>query len=71
MPASALSALMGATVEDGMVDVDVEIQPDDFVLTKVRFAGQVTPSDDPTTIRVVTLSKFDEPVTIEAPEITP
>ncbi len=70
MPASALSALMGATVEDGMVDVDVEIQPDDFLLTKVRFAGQVTPSDDPTTIRVVTLSKFDEPVTIEAPEIT-
>ncbi len=71
MPASALSALMGATVEDAKVDVDLEIQADTFLLTKMRFAGQVTPSDDPTTVRVVTLSKFDEPVAIEAPEITP
>ena len=71
MPASALSALMGATVEDGLVDVDLEIQADSLLLTKVRFAGQVTPSDDPSTVRVVTLSKFDEPLAIEAPEITP
>ena len=71
MPASALSALMGTTVEDGTVAVDVEIQADSFHLTKVRFAGQVTPSDDPNTVRVVTLSNFDKPVTIEEPEITP
>ena len=71
VPASALSALVGATLEDAIVEVDLEIRADSFHLTRVRFTGQVAPTDAPSTVRVVNLSHFDEPVMIEAPEINP
>ena len=71
LPASAFAALIGDTVEDAVVDVTIEVQADSFQLTKIRFAGQVSPLDDPSVVRVVELSRFDEPVTIEVPETAP
>jgi hypothetical protein len=69
VPASSLEALLGATVKEGVVDLEVEIDAHTLHLTLARFTGQVAPSDGPDTVRVVTLSKFDEPVNIEAPDI--
>ena len=69
--ASAFAGLLGDTAEDAVVDVNIEVQADNFQLTKIRFAGQVTPTDDPSTVRVIELSRFDEPVTIEVPETAP
>ena len=69
VPVGSLEALMGATVEGGIVDIEVEIDAGSLHLKLVRFIGQVTLSDTPDTVRVVTLSRFDEPVTIEAPNI--
>ena len=54
---------------DGVVDLEVEIDAHTLHLKLARFTGQVAPSDAPNTVRVVTLSKFDEPVNIEAPVI--
>lgn len=69
MPAASLEPLMGATVENGVVDVELEIDADSLHLKMARFLGQVNPTDTPETIRVVTLSRFNEPVNIEAPDI--
>ena len=71
LPASAFAALIGDTLEDSVVDVSLEIQADSFQLTKIRFAGQVSPLDDPSVVRVVELSRFDEPVSIEVPDTAP
>jgi hypothetical protein len=68
LPASAFAALIGDTLEGAVVDVNIEIQADSFQLTKIRFAGQVSPLDDPSVIRVVELSRFGESVSIEAPD---
>lgn len=68
LPASAFAALIGDTLEDSDVDVSIEIDADSFHLTKIRFAGQVSPLDDPSVVRVVELSRFDESVSIEAPD---
>ena len=71
LPASAFAALVGDTLEDAVVDVTIEIQADSFQLTKIRFAGQVSPLDDPSVVRVVELSRFGESVSIEAPDTAP
>ncbi len=69
VPAISLKALLGATVDDGVVGIEMEIYTETLYLKQARFIGQVTPSDGPDTVRVVSLSKFNEPVSIEAPEI--
>ena len=71
MPPSSLAPLMGITKDDGLVDVELEIESDTFLLTRVRISGPVTPLDQPDTVRVVVLSKFDEPATIRAPDLSP
>ena len=68
LPASAFAALIGDTLEDSVVDVSIEIDADSFHLTKIRFAGQVSPLDDPSVVRIVELSRFGESVSIEAPD---
>lgn len=71
MPAESLGPLMGETVEGNIVDVELEFDAESFHLTWLRIAGRVIPSDDPEVVRIVTLSHFDQPVMIEAPEIIP
>ena len=51
LPASAFAALIGDTLEGAVVDVNIEIDADSFHLVKIRFAGQVSPLDDPSVIR--------------------
>lgn len=68
MPAEALSPLLGNTIAGSRVTVALEIDRLTMRLLKATFDGKVTPTDQDDTLRVVTLSKFDEPVTIEPPE---
>jgi hypothetical protein len=46
----------------------MEIDTITLYLKQARFIGKVTPSDGPDTVRVVSLSKFNEPVSIKAPD---
>ena len=69
VPASSLRALLGTTLDDGVVGIEMEIDAETFYLSQAKFIGPVTPSDDPDTVRIVKLSRFNEPVTIEAPDI--
>jgi hypothetical protein len=69
VPTGSLRALLGTTVDEGVVGIEMEIDAETLYLKQARFIGQVTPSDSPDTVRVVSLSKFNEPVSIEAPDI--
>ena len=71
MPPTAMVALMGQTVEEGFVDVEVWIGADTFLLSKARFSGRVVPLDGDDTVRVVTLWRYDEPTSIEPPPTDP
>ena len=69
LPASSLEPLMGNTVDEGLVDVELSIDARNLRLKTVRFIGQVLPSDRPDTVRVIALSRFNEPIDIVAPNI--
>ena len=62
-----LTPLVGSTLEDSVVKVELTIDSRLFYLLEAKFIGAVTPNDSDLTIRVITLSKFDEPVSIEQP----
>lgn len=67
LPASALAPLVGATLEESTVSVEMTIDSRLFYLLEVRIVGHVTLSDDADVVRVITLSAFGEPVSIKAP----
>jgi len=68
MPAEALAPLLGDVVTGSQVAVELEIDRATSRLLKATFTGKVTPTDQDGTLRVVTLSKFNEPVSIEPPQ---
>jgi hypothetical protein len=67
MPAEALGPLVGATVEHAAVRVRLTIDAERLYLLEARFEGRVTPTDADDAVRMITLSRFDEPVAIEPP----
>ena len=67
IPAEALAPLLGTTVKGTTVSVELTIDTDDLYLLKARFEGRVTPAEPDGTVRVITLSGFNEPITIEPP----
>ena len=67
-PAAVLSAVAGTTVPDATVTVELTIDADEFYLVEASIRGAVTPSDDPDVVRLITLSRFDEPISITAPQ---
>lgn len=68
IPAEALAPLLGQTLEGAVVSVELAIDVDEFYLKKAEIDGRVTPREPDGTIRVITLSHFNEPFKIEAPE---
>ena len=66
--AEALSPLLGTTLEGNTVDVELDIDLESHFLLKARVVGPVTPTDVPEVVRVITLSGFNEAVTIEPPK---
>ena len=68
LPTTALSPLVGTTLTDRTVDIELKIDSMTDHLLEVRFKGAVTPSDVEDAERVIILSFFNEDVVIEPPE---
>lgn len=67
LQAQALRPLLGNTLKEELVRVELRIERTSLRLLRAVFDGAVTPTDQPDTLRVITLSRFNEPVTIEPP----
>jgi hypothetical protein len=67
IPATTLAALVGRVDPDAVPDVVLTIDSSDYLLNKIIISGNVQPEDEPDTIRVITLSEFDKPVSLEPP----
>ena len=68
LPADALSPLIGPTLDGATVSIEVSISVDGYYLECVVFVGAAKEGEIEGTIRTIKLSRFDEPVTIEAPQ---
>ena len=68
LPTTALASLVGPTLTDRTVDLELKIDSTNDYLLEVRFIGAVTPSDVEDAERVIVLSFFNEDVVIEPPE---
>ena len=68
LPTTALASLVGPTLTDRTVDLELKIDSATDYLLEVRFTGAVTPSDVEDAERVIVLSFFNEDVVIEPPE---
>lgn len=67
LPAEALAPLLGSTLKDTMVKVELTIDAKAFYLLSAKFSGRVTPPDTDDIVRIITVSAFNEPVDIVAP----
>ncbi len=66
--AEAVAPLVAVTPGDGVTDVTIWIGSDDSLLRRIRVEGAVAEGEPESAVRVVEISRFDEPVTIEPPE---
>ena len=67
IPAEALAPLLGTTLSGVSASVELTIDRKSHHLREARFEGRVTSGEPDGTIRVITLSGFDKPLTIEPP----
>ena len=65
--ADALGPLVGATLEGTNVTAELTIDVDQSYLLEARISGAVTPRDSEDVVRVIIISAFNEPLTIEPP----
>lgn len=61
------SVAVGHAAEGLPVETEIWIGAEDFLLRRVTFKGQITEEEIPGIVRTLTLSRFNEPVTIELP----
>jgi hypothetical protein len=69
IPAEALAPLLGKTLSGVLVSVELTIDRPSHHLREARFEGRVTSGEPDGTIRIITLSGFDEPLSIEPPAL--
>ena len=62
-----LASLFGAVEEGNSIDIDVVIDATSLFLLEARLEGRITTLEEDGVIRVITLSRFNEPVEIELP----
>ena len=67
LASKALSPLLGVTLEDAKVNVELTIDTKTSLLLQARVLGRVTPTDVYGVVRVITLSGFNESISIEPP----
>ena len=67
LPATALKPLLGSALPEALVDVELTIDAGTLYLTEAIATGKATANDAPDLVRVVSLSGFNEPTSIEAP----
>lgn len=68
LPADALAPLFGGTEAQSSVRVTMTIEKARLYLTQARLEGRVTPTEEEGLARTITLSEFNEPVDIFAPD---
>ncbi len=69
LPADALAPLLGQTLQDALVDVDLTIDADDLYLLEARVSGRVAEPDTDDIVRTIEIRRFDEPFVIEPPSL--
>ena len=68
LPADALAPLFGETEPQSSVDVTLAIDRTRLYLMRARLEGRITPTEADGIVRTITLSVFDGPVDIAAPD---
>ena len=68
LPADALAPLFGETEPQSSVKVTLAIDRTRLYLTRARMEGRITPTEADGLVRTITLSEFDMPVDIAAPD---
>ena len=68
LPAEALRPLLGNSVEGTTVSVELTIDARTHFLNKAVLDGRVTAPEPDGVVRIITLSKFNEPMDIRPPE---
>jgi lipoprotein LprG len=69
LDSSDLRPFVGSAALEGIpIGTEIWIGKDDFLLRQIKLEGRLTEAEKPGIIRTITLSKFDQPVTIELPE---
>jgi lipoprotein LprG len=63
-----LNAITGSSVAGISIQAEVWIGKSDLLIRDIKLTGKITESEVPGIVRTLTLSKFDEPVTIELPQ---
>ena len=66
-PSTSMRGLVPGAPEGDTLQMEVWIGRDDYLVRKVRLTGRLVEADTPDVVRVLELSRFDEPVTIEPP----
>ena len=65
--AEALAPLVGETLKGATVDVELTLDSKRLYLLQAKITGNVKPTDAEDPIRIITLSDFEKPISIEAP----
>lgn len=68
LPVDALKPLLGDATQGTTVDAVMTIDADTFFLTKAVLEGRVTATEPDGVVRTITLSEFNQPMRIVAPE---
>ena len=67
LPAGAVQFIAGSYVEGSVLDAELWIGKEDFLLRQVRLDGQITEGEVPGIVRLLTFSEFDQAFAIEPP----
>ena len=67
IPALSLATLVGSVDPDAAPAVTLDFDSNSNLLKRVEIDGKVQPEDEPSTIRIITLSEFDSNVSLEPP----
>ena len=69
VPTEALRGLVPGALSGDLLDLEVQIGQDDALPRTVRLVGMLLSQDPPDMVRVLQLSNFNAPVTIEPPDV--
>lgn len=64
---AALASIFGSSAGSSPVPGEIWIGKDDFLVRQIRLSGPLMENDAANVVRTIHLSRFDEPVLIEAP----
>jgi hypothetical protein len=70
LPSASVSKLIGGTPTGNSIAVDALVRETDWQIARLRLAGAALQGDQPEAVRLITLSAWNQPVTIP-PLLTP